>query len=64
MIRTSVTHGVLPTWRLGAFDDVEATLRQSLARLRSCRELPVRDRIRGFIFDPDTGTLRGTECRR
>src|SRR5215208_7048505 len=27
--------GVLPTWRLGAFDDVEATLRHSLARLRS-----------------------------
>src|ERR687897_2047959 len=26
--------GVLPTWRLGAFDDVEATLRDSLARLR------------------------------
>src|SRR4051795_4709897 len=26
--------GVLPTWRLGAFDDVEAALRQGLARLR------------------------------
>ena len=31
--------GVLPTWRLGAFDDVEAALRQSLARLRTSREL-------------------------
>ena len=26
--------GVLPTWRLGAFDDVEATLIGGLARLR------------------------------
>jgi carbonic anhydrase len=50
--------GVLPTWRLGAFDDVEATLRHSLARLRSSLELPARDRIRGFVFDPESGTLR------
>jgi len=50
--------GVLPTWRLGAFDDVEATLGHSLARLRSSPELPVRDRVRGFVFDPETGALR------
>lgn len=50
--------GVLPTWRLGAFEDVEATLRRGLTRLRSSPELPVRDHIRGFIFDPETGTLR------
>jgi carbonic anhydrase len=52
---------VLPTWRLGAFDDVEATLRRSLLRLRSSPELPVRDHIRGFIFDPETGALREVE---
>jgi carbonic anhydrase len=50
--------GVLPTWRLGAFDDVEATLRASLARLRQSPELPERDQVRGFVFDPETGTLR------
>ncbi|HEX2086239.1 MAG TPA: carbonic anhydrase [Solirubrobacteraceae bacterium] len=50
--------GVLPTWRLGAFDDVEATLRHSLQRLRSSPELPHRDHVRGFVFDPETGTLR------
>jgi len=50
--------GALPTWRLGAFDDVERALRQSLARLRSSRELPARENIRGFIFDPETGRLR------
>src|SRR6476619_7666585 len=38
--------GVLPSWRLGAFDDVEDTLRHSLDRLRSSRELSVRDHIR------------------
>jgi carbonic anhydrase len=53
--------GVLPTWRLGAFDDVEATLRASLTRLRTSSELPARDQIRGFVFDPETGTLREVE---
>ena len=50
--------GVLPTWRLGAFADVEATLRDSLSRLRSSAELPHRDRVRGFVFNPEDGTLR------
>lgn len=50
--------GAMPTWRLGAFDDVEATLSHSLARLRSSRELPQRGHIRGFVFDPETGAMR------
>jgi carbonic anhydrase len=53
--------GVLPTWRLGAFDDIEATLRHSLARLRGSAELPAREHIRGFIFDPETGAMREVE---
>jgi carbonic anhydrase len=54
--------GVLPTWRLGAFEDVDATLRHSLARLRASPELPARDDIRGFVFDPETGTLREVDA--
>jgi carbonic anhydrase len=50
--------GVLPQWRLGAFEDVEATLRSSLERLRSSRELSATGHIRGFVFDPETGSLR------
>jgi carbonic anhydrase len=53
--------GVLPSWRLGGFEDLEQTLRQSLARLRSSPELPAREHIRGFIFDPETGALRELE---
>ena len=52
---------VLPNWRLGAFDDVDATLRHSLARLKASPELPNRDHIRGFVFDPEDGTLREGE---
>jgi carbonic anhydrase len=53
--------GVLPTWRLGAFVDVDDTLRHGLARLRTSPELPRRDRIRGFVWDPRTGALREPE---
>jgi carbonic anhydrase len=53
--------GVLPTWCLGAFDDIDATLRASLTRLRASSELPARDQIRGFVFDPETGALREVE---
>jgi carbonic anhydrase len=50
--------GVTPDWRLGAFEDVESALRDGLARLRSAPELPARDHVRGFVFDPETGALR------
>jgi carbonic anhydrase len=55
--RELAADGVLPTWRLGAFGDVEQALAQGLARLRSSPELPARDAIRGLIFDPESGTL-------
>jgi carbonic anhydrase len=50
--------GVLPSWRLGAFEDVEETLCHSLVRLRSSPELVARDHVRGFVFDPESGSLR------
>jgi carbonic anhydrase len=58
---TLASDGVLPSWRLGAFDDVEETLRRSLARLRSAPELTARDHIRGLVFNPETGELREVE---
>ena len=50
--------GVEPGWRLGAFDDLDSTLSAGLARLRSAPELSARDHVRGFVFDPETGSLR------
>ena len=60
--RALAADGVLPTWRLGAFHDLEATLAVGLARLRSSPELTVRDSVRGLVFDPETGTLRDVEA--
>ncbi len=50
--------GAHPSWRLGGFDDLEATLRDGLRRLRSSPELAARDHIRGFVYDPESGALR------
>ena len=43
---------------IGGFEDLEATLRDGIERLRTSGELTAQDRIRGFIFDPETGALR------
>lgn len=50
--------GAAPAWRMGAFADVEQALRAGLKRLRASPELLHRERIRGFVFDPETGALR------
>lgn len=54
--------GAHPSWRMGAFADVESTLRNTLQRLRTTPELKQRDHIRGFVFDPETGRLREVEA--
>ncbi|MCW3033504.1 MAG: carbonic anhydrase [Solirubrobacteraceae bacterium] len=56
--RALAADGARPSWRLGAFEDVVSALRDSLARLRAAPELPHRDAIRGFVFDPESGRLR------
>lgn len=47
---------------LGGFEELDATLRNGISRLRSSTELPAREHIRGFIFDPETGALREIEA--
>ena len=42
---------------IGGFEDLEATLRQTLERLRSAPDLVAHDRIRGLIYDPADGSL-------
>jgi len=59
--KTLAAKGAVPTWKLGAFDDVERALSLGLARLRSTPSLLARDAVRGFVFNPDTGDLRQVE---
>jgi carbonic anhydrase len=49
--------GERPPWSPRAFDDVERSVRDSLAAIHACAYLPHRDAVRGFVYDVDTGLL-------
>jgi carbonic anhydrase len=50
--------GTTPPWRIGAFDDVEASVRRSVQRLRESPFLFISDEVRGFVFDESNAELR------
>ena len=49
--------GLRPPFALEAFSDLEENLRQSMRRIRACPFIPVKDRLRGFVYDVKTGRL-------
>jgi carbonic anhydrase len=50
--------GIKPEWAAEAFDDLDADVLQSIARIEASPFVPVKDSIRGFVFDVATGALR------
>ena len=50
--------GIRPSFALGAFTDLEADVRETVARLVASPFLPCKDDIRGFVYEVDTGRLR------
>jgi carbonic anhydrase len=52
--------GIKPPWSAEAFADVEADVRQSIARINASPFVPDKTSIRGFIFDVATGKLTET----
>jgi carbonic anhydrase len=50
--------GVEPPWPLGAFADVDESVRAQLERLRASEGLVRGDAARGFVYEVDTGRLR------
>jgi carbonic anhydrase len=50
--------GIEPKWATEAFDDVEADVRQSLARVQDSPFIPHKDNLRGFVYEVETGRLR------
>lgn len=50
--------GVAPSFAIESYTDVDGNVRQSMARVRSSPFLLHRDRVRGFVYDVDTGLLR------
>jgi carbonic anhydrase len=50
--------GIKPLWAAEAFDDLDASVRQNIARIKAEPSIPVKDVIRGFVYDVKTGELR------
>ena len=49
--------GIRPAWAAEAFTDLDADVRQSIARVQSSPFLPHKN-VRGFVFDVATAALR------
>jgi len=49
--------GLRPAWAAEAFPDEAADVAQSIRRITSSPFVPVKDSIRGFVFDVATGRL-------
>ncbi|MEU8417743.1 carbonic anhydrase [Amycolatopsis japonica] len=49
--------GVKPAWAAESFGDVDADVRQSIARIKNSPFIPRKDSLRGFVFDVATGKL-------
>ena len=50
--------GIRPEWAAEAFDDIDADVRQSIARIEASPFIPRKDSIRGFVYDVETGRMR------
>jgi carbonic anhydrase len=50
--------GVRPSWASEAFSDLDADVRQSIARIHAEPSIPHKDAVRGFVYDVESGTLR------
>src|ERR1700704_2526254 len=50
--------GIRPPFALEAFGDLDADVRQSIARIKASPFIPNKDSIRGFVYEVETGRLR------
>lgn len=50
--------GVKPTWASESFTDLDADLRQNIARIHAEPAIPHKHSVRGFVYDVATGALR------
>jgi carbonic anhydrase len=50
--------GVKPEWAAESFEDVDEDVRQSVARIKLSPFIPRKERVRGFVYEVETGRLR------
>jgi carbonic anhydrase len=50
--------GVAPEWSAEAFDDLDESVRRSIARIKDSPFIPNKHSVRGFVYEVETGRLR------
>jgi carbonic anhydrase len=50
--------GIKPEWAAESFDDIDADVRQSIARIKASPFIPHKESLRGFVYEVETGRLR------
>jgi carbonic anhydrase len=50
--------GIRPSWAAESFSDLDADVRQSIARIQASPFVPHKQSIRGFVYEVENGRLR------
>ncbi len=50
--------GIRPSFAVEAFPDLDQDVRQSMARIQASPFVPHKDRVRGFVYEVESGRLR------
>jgi carbonic anhydrase len=50
--------GIKPEWAAETFADLEEDVRQSIRRIQASPFIPKKDRVRGFVYEVESGRLR------
>lgn len=50
--------GSAPAYEFGTFSDIDTAVRRAIVRVREHPFLPNRERVRGFVYEVETGHLR------
>jgi carbonic anhydrase len=50
--------GIRPEWAAEAFPDLDADVRQSIARIKASPFIPRKESVRGFVYEVESGRLR------
>jgi carbonic anhydrase len=50
--------GVRPEWAAETFSDLDADVRQSIARIKASPFIPKKGNVRGFVYEVESGRLR------
>ena len=50
--------GIRPSWAAESFPDLDADVRQSVARVKASPFVPNKSSVRGFVYEVETGKLR------